>query len=196
VTKTISAEFPPSSHYVTGVGGTNLALNDDNTIKGQGVWNDTIPPYNGQLAAGSGGKSRFIERPSWQRGTNISSRKRTTPDVAFYADVYPGFTLNDSVDPPGWKRTGGTSGAAPFFAASMALVLQVSQENDVTLDLTNRMIYKLANSDAYDKVFQDVVIGNNDLFNVGCCEARPGYDMASGWGSLNITSLVEAVVPE
>jgi len=196
VTKTISAEFPPSSHYVTGIGGTNLALNDDNTIKGQGVWNDTLPPYNGQLAAGGGGKSRFINRPSWQKGTNISSAKRTTPDVAFYADVYPGFTLNDSVEPAGWKRTGGTSGAAPFFASSMALVLQVAQENDVTLDLTNRMIYKLANSDAYDEVFQDVVIGNNDLFNVGCCAARPGYDMASGWGSLNITSLVETVVPE
>lgn len=196
VTKTISAEFPPSSQYVTGVGGTNLALNDDNTIKGQGVWNDTLPPYPGQLAAGSGGKSRFIKRPSWQRGTNISSGKRTTPDVAFYADVYPGFTFNDSTHPAGWKRVGGTSGAAPFFAASMALVLQVAQENDVTLDLTNRMIYKLANSDAYDEVFQDVVIGNNDLFNVGCCEARPGYDMASGWGSLNITSLVEVLVPQ
>jgi hypothetical protein len=58
------------------------------------------------------------------------------------------------------------------------------------------MVYKLANSDAYNEVFQDVVIGNNDLFNVGCCAARSGYDMASGWGSLNITSLVEAVVPE
>lgn len=196
-TKTISAEYPPSSHYVTGVGGTNLDLFDDNTIKGQGVWNDTLHPFNGQLAAGGGGKSRFIKRPAWQRGINISTSYRTTPDVAFYADVYPGFTLNDSVDPAGWKGTGGTSGAAPFFASSMALVLQVAEENDITLDLTNRMIYKLANdSDVYDKVFQDVVIGNNDIFNVGCCTAKKGYDMASGWGSLNISSLVDALIPE
>lgn len=198
-TTTISAEYPPSSQYVTGVGGTNLALNDDNTIQGEGVWNDTDfpPPYDKQLAGGGGGESRFIRRPPWQTGTNVSGTMRTTPDVAFFADVFPGYTFNDSVDPgPGWKRVGGTSAAAPFFAASMALVLQAAGENDMTLDLTNRMIYRLANSGAYDVIFQDIVVGNNDIFGVGCCTAREGYDMASGWGSLNINSLVDALVPQ
>lgn len=198
-TETISAEYPASSRYVTAVGGTNLALNDDNTIKGESVWNDTEypPPYNSELGAGGGGKSRFIKRPSWQAGTGIKSSKRTTPDVAFFADPHPGYVVNDSVDPdPGWKDIGGTSAATPFFAASMALVLQAAEENNVTLDLANRTIYKLANSDAYDTVFQDVVLGNNDLFGVGCCTAGPGYDMASGWGSLNINSLVETLIPE
>lgn len=194
-TKTISAEYPASSRYVTGVGGANLALNTDNTIMGEGVWNDRDfpPPYNKKLGAGGGGKSEFLERPSWQVGTHVGGSRRTTPDVAFFADPFPGYVINDSQR--GWFDDGGTSAATPFFAASMALVLQAAGEKNVTLDLTYRMIYDLANSDAYDEVFQDIVIGNNDLFDVGCCTAGPGYDMASGWGSLNISSLAQVVLP-
>jgi len=194
-TKTRSAEYPASSQYVTGVGGTNLALNEDNTIKGEGVWNDRdFPaPYNKKFGAGGGGKSRFLSRPLWQKGTKIRGFRRTTPDVAFFADPFPGYVINDSLK--GWFDDGGTSAATPFFAASMALVLQAAEENDVTLDLTYQLIYKLANSDAYNGVFQDVVIGNNDLFDVGCCTAGPRYDMASGWGSLNINSLAEVLIP-
>ncbi len=194
-TKTKSAEYPASSQYVTGVGGTNLALNEDNTIKGEGVWNDRdFPaPYNKKFGAGGGGKSMFLSRPLWQKGTKIKGFRRTTPDVAFFADPFPGYVINDSLR--GWFDNGGTSAATPFFAASMALVLQAAAENDVTLDLTYQLIYNLANSDAYTGVFQDVVIGNNDLFDVGCCTAGPRYDMASGWGSLNINSLAEVLIP-
>lgn len=194
-TKTKSAEYPASSLHVTGVGGTNLALNEDNTIRGEGVWNDRDfpPPFNKKLAAGGGGKSRFLKKPFWQKGTKIKSRNRMTPDVAFYGDVFPGYVINDSLKD--WHDVAGTSAATPFFAASMALVLQAAEENDVTLDLTYRLIYRLANSDAYPLVFQDVVIGNNDLFDVGCCTAKRGYDMASGWGSLNINSLAEVLIP-
>jgi kumamolisin len=194
-TKTKSAEYPASSQYVTGVGGTYLALNEDNTIMGEGVWNDHDfpPPYNEKLGAGGGGKSEFLERPSWQVGTRVGGSKRTTPDVAFFADPFPGYVVNDSLR--GWFDNGGTSAATPFFAASMALVLQAAEENGTTLDLTYEMIYKLANSDAYDSVFQDVVIGNNDIFDVGCCTAGPRYDMASGWGSLNIGSLLQELLP-
>jgi kumamolisin len=193
--KTKSAEYPASSQYVTGVGGTNLALNEDNTIKGEGVWNDhDFPaPYNKKFGAGGGGKSRFLSRPLWQKGTKIKGFRRTTPDVAFFADPFPGYVVNDSLR--GWFDNGGTSAATPFFAASMALVIQAAEENGTTLDLTYEMIYKLANSDAYDSVFQDVVIGNNDIFDVGCCDAGPRYDMASGWGSLNINSLAEVLIP-
>ena len=194
-TKTISAEYPASSRYVTGVGGANLALNTDNTIMGEGVWNDRdFPsPYNENLGAGGGGKSQFLKRPSWQVGTHVGGSRRTTPDVAFFADPFPGYVINDSQR--GWFDDAGTSAATPFFAASMALVLQAAGEKNVTLGLTYRMIYDLANSDAYDEVFQDIVIGNNDLFDVGCCTAGPGYDMASGWGSLNIRALAQVVLP-
>ncbi|HET7290482.1 MAG TPA: protease pro-enzyme activation domain-containing protein, partial [Thermodesulfobacteriota bacterium] len=97
-TKTRSVEYPASSQFVTGVGGTNLALHEDNTIKGEGVWNDKDfpPPYNKKPGAGDGGKSKFLKRPSWQIGTKIPSAMRTTPDVAFFADPNPGYVINDS----------------------------------------------------------------------------------------------------
>jgi len=57
------------------------------------------------------------------------------------------------------------------------------------------LVYNVANSSAYTEIFQDVVIGNNDLFDVHCCRAEIGYDMASGWGSLNINTLAEFLVP-
>ncbi|MGH7851302.1 MAG: S53 family peptidase, partial [Thermodesulfobacteriota bacterium] len=141
--KTKSAEYPASSQYVTGVGGTNLALNEDNTIKGEGVWNDQDypAPYNKKFAAGGGGKSMFLSRPLWQKGTKIKGFRRTTPDVAFYGDIHPGYVINDSLK--GWHDVAGTSAATPFFAASMALVLQAAAENDVTLDLTYQLIYNL-----------------------------------------------------
>ena len=33
--------------------------------------------------------------------------------------------------------------------------------------------------------FYDITIGNNDLANVGCCQATVGYDLASGLGVPN-----------
>jgi hypothetical protein len=35
-------------------------------------------------------------------------------------------------------------------------------------------------------LFDDVVLGHNDLFGLGCCTAGPGYDAASGLGSLRL----------
>jgi hypothetical protein len=31
--------------------------------------------------------------------------------------------------------------------------------------------------------FLDVTVGTNALFGGSCCPARPGFDLATGWGS-------------
>ena len=52
-------------------------------------------------------------------------------------------------------------------------------------------------------VFRDVTKGNNDLGvltpadaggarPLGCCPATPGYDLATGWGSLKIDGFAKA----
>lgn len=38
---------------------------------------------------------------------------------------------------------------------------------------------------------RDVTAGTNDLNNVGCCTARPGYDTASGWGSVDFGAVAD-----
>lgn len=37
----------------------------------------------------------------------------------------------------------------------------------------------------HPKAFYDVVDGNNDVYDRGCCSAKVGYDKASGLGSPN-----------
>ena len=62
----LSVNYPSSSPWVTGVGGTNFALTPANTIAAQIVWNDTsLQPG----AAGGGGTSQLFKRPSYQKGT-------------------------------------------------------------------------------------------------------------------------------
>jgi hypothetical protein len=38
---------------------------------------------------------------------------------------------------------------------------------------------------------RDIVEGSNDL-GLGCCDAGPGYDLASGWGSVDAERLATA----
>jgi kumamolisin len=185
-TESLSASYPATSAYVTAVGGTNLALDTSNAIAGSSVWNDL--PWNGKDAAGGGGPSVFIAAPAWQRGTGTGDAMRTTPDVAFYADPAPGYTIFNSSE-GGWYDDGGTSAATPFFAASTALLHQVMLAHQGAAPVVAyEWISGIAASNAND-VFYDIVLGDNDLFDVGCCTAGPGYDQASGWGSLNIAAV-------
>lgn len=44
------------------------------------------------------------------------------------------------------------------------------------------------------RVFRDVVDGNNDVYDLGCCYAKPGYDMASGLGSIRFDQLADVLL--
>nr|MCH9816834.1 hypothetical protein [Actinomycetes bacterium] len=55
------------------------------------------------------------------------------------------------------------------------------------LGLLNPWLYTAASTAKTADVAIDVVQGNNDLFGTGCCVAQQGYDMASGWGSVDFT---------
>lgn len=178
-----SASYPATSAYTTAVGGTNLLLDANNAISGSSVWNNQ--PWNGADNAGGGGPSVFVEAPSWQSGTGTGDAMRTTPDVAFFADPLPGYTIYNSSN-GGWYDDGGTSAATPFLAASTALLHQAMlAEQNASPVVAYEWISGLAASSAND-VFYDIVLGDNDLFGVGCCTAGPGYDQASGWGSMNL----------
>src|SRR5581483_4975167 len=73
----LSVSFPASSPLVTGVGGTNIELNADNTLAAQVAWNDGPD----DLAAGGGGVSGLFTRPSYQKGF-VAPNRRAVPDVA------------------------------------------------------------------------------------------------------------------
>jgi kumamolisin len=204
----VEVNYPASSWWVTGVGGTNLFLNPDNTINGQVVWNDTNVQAG---SAGGGGPSRLFVRPSYQKGT-VARNRREVPDVSMLADVAPGYAIFCSARPDcinsqnsnPWQGVGGTSAATPLLAGGFALVdqeLRMHKRQD--LGLANPLLYRLGRSPLVSGgVFSDVLSIGNDVGPyipgngrpLGCCTAGVGYDDASGWGSVNLATFAQVAL--
>ena len=197
----LAVSYPASSPWVTGVGGTNVQLNAANQISAQIVWNDA--PYN--LSAGGGGLSGLFGRPGYQNGF-VSQSHRGVPDVSMLADVLPGYdiycTAADCARASGgnpWIAVGGTSAASPLLAGGFALVdqtLRVHQKQ--SLGVANSLLYQIARTNSASGVFSDVTGSDNDLGPylpggnhraLGCCSATPGYDLATGLGSVDLAKL-------
>jgi kumamolisin len=202
----LSVNYPSSSPWVTGVGGTNFALTPANTIAAQIVWNDTsLQPG----AAGGGGTSQLFKRPSYQKGT-VTKDRRFLPDVSMLADIAPGYTVfcsatpdcvnSESTNP--WQTVGGTSAATPLLAGGLAVVDEALRLNGRQgVGFANPLLYKIGRNRALrGLVFSDVQEFSNDIGpfitrshrSLGCCKAGPGFDRASGWGSVNVAGLTSA----
>ncbi len=180
--------YPASSAFVTAVGGTRLTLTSDNAIASEVVWNDL--PF-GSPGAGGGGMSSFVRRPAYQRGRVGPSAFRTVPDVAFHSSGFPGYAIRSGGE---WTSVDGTSAAAPLLGSGALLSIEAAADVGVRRPgLLNPLLYQ-AIGDRSPGLSRDVTRGNNDLFRVGCCAARPGYDRASGWGSLDLEALAGLVV--
>jgi hypothetical protein len=155
------ANFPATSQYVLGVGGTSL-VQSSSTARGwaETAWND-----------GSSGCSAYIPKPSWQ--TDADCSKRTVADVSAVADPNTGVAVYDSYGGQGgWNVYGGTSVASPFVAAVFALTGQAGQPNSFPYSHTND--------------FYDVTSGSNgSCGGTYLCTAGPGYDGPTGWGTPN-----------
>jgi kumamolisin len=183
--------WPASSPWVLAVGGTNLTLGADNTIASAGAWNDTAYPAPFQATAGGGGgSSAFEARPWWQPAQSFaSSSKRMVPDVSAFADESPGYAIVCSSGVQGCKGSGqsiafvgGTSAAAPLVAGMIALWVQQAEKQGLPKPgFVPPLLYILAQHNPQS--FLDVVQGTNALFGGSCCPTRPGFDLATGWGS-------------
>jgi kumamolisin len=190
--------YPGSSRWTTSVGGTALTLEDSNEIADEIVWNDT--PLGVQFGSG-GGFSRHLGAPFYQRGLESWGDRRGYPDVAAMADGYPGIAVycapnaegncapSDAANP--FQATGnGTSAATPLLAGAVALADQRRLEaGRPALGFANPLLYELGEQGGLGAL-RDVIEGSN-LINpaFACCDAGPGYDLASGWGSVNAAGL-------
>jgi hypothetical protein len=161
------------------------------------VWNDSTTA----TGAGGGGVSISHAMPSYQSGAPSSlnvinshssgsqcgapsgSYCREVPDVSADADPYTGYLIYYEGS---WTGIGGTSAAAPLWAAFTALVDASSSCAGKSIGFANPLLYNAAAS-AYSSDFTDVTSGNNDytpdLYAGGLYPAGTGYDMASGLGS-------------
>ena len=185
----------------------------------EAVWNETSEDIVGsspRFGAGGGGASTFFAKPSWQTGTGVPNDfARDVPDVSLNAAAnHDGYLIcsqgscvngfRTSATPTSGCSTGGcldvvggTSVAAPSFAGILALV---EQKIGSSIGNANPVIYALANSTYYNTAFHDVTVGNNDS---PCTAGTPncpsggsigysatvGYDLATGWGSVDAYNL-------
>lgn len=201
----LAVNYPASSPWVTGVGGTNIALDAHNNLAAQVVWNDTSDQPG---SAGGGGLSGLFGRPSYQNGF-VSKNHRVVPDVALLADLVPGYaifcTASGLCQSSGsaWQSIGGTSAATPLLAGGVALVDQASRvRKRQAVGFLNPLLYSIAAGSLRSAVFSDVTQYGNDIgpyvpsigTALGCCDAGPGFDAASGFGSVNVSGLAQAAI--
>lgn len=171
---------PAAQPYVCGVGGTSLSVNaNTGAYVSETVWNDGVG--NG---AGGGGVSSVWSIPSWQTNvsTTYSKTNRNVPDISLNSDQYKSYAIYAN---GGWTLYGGTSCAAPLWAAFTALVNQQRQAVQMSpLGFANPTLYALGKSQATATDYHDITTGNNYVYQAG-----PGYDNATGWGSYNGANL-------
>ena len=191
--------WPDSDPLVTGVGGTQLHRPARFGAPWTStVWNDTYNMPTNQYIfgnsgpsplAGGGGKSVVFARPPYQNGvSSVVGSQRGVPDISMSGacngavDMYQSFKGQ-----AGWYPTCGTSEATPLFAGVVALADQIAGH---PLGLINPALYRM--SAAHRWGLMDVVKGNNTVSFIQNGEhtvkgfaARPGYDLASGVGTVN-----------
>lgn len=187
--------WPSSDPLVTSVGGTQLTLDDaGNRLAPDVVWNDGF-------GAGGGGVSAVFRRPDFQ--DDVRARVggwRGTPDISMSAAVDGAAVLYYSFVPGrvGYHLVGGTSEACPEFAGIVAMADQLAGHRLGTL---GDKLYGLDRS-----AFVDVTSGNNtfgpftnsdgNTYTVVGYPALPGYDLASGLGTLNAARFVPALAKQ
>lgn len=157
--------YPASSPYAVGVGGTTI-------LGGPSVLNE-IGWY-----AGGGGMSLLEGEPSYQSsvgGSNLGLR-RGVPDVSLDADPQSGYdvVINGVV-----QVVGGTSASSPSW---LGIWTRAQGAKGPNLGFANDTIYAEPAS-----TFHDITVGTNGLYPV-----TPGYDYVTGRGTPDIAAFVNS----
>ena len=214
----LAVDLPSAIPEVTAVGGTEFDegagtyWSTYNSVPGRAsalsyipekAWNDSTV---NDLSATGGGASTLFARPAWQTGTGVpAGTMRLVPDVSFAASWdHDGYSVYSDRY---METVGGTSASSPTWAGVAALLNQamVSRGLQATPGLgnLNPKLYALAKSSP--SVFHDVTNGDNIAIiscysgqrncTSGSCgfSAGPGYDMTTGWGSVDVTAFVNSL---
>lgn len=188
--------FPSESTNITQVGGTTLSTTGPGgSWSLETAWNWGV--QNGKYVGTSGGVSINYGIPIWQQGISMianhgSTTKRNVPDVALTGDnVYVAYNNGSSA------AFGGTSCAAPLWAAYTALInQQAALAAKPPVGFLNPAIYAIGKGANYNACFHDTATGNNfSSSSPTNFPAVTGFDLCTGWGTPNGTNLINALVP-
>lgn len=163
--------YPSDSPYVVSVGGTSLYDNG---------FNGGVEAYSTETAWGGsgGGCTTLFARPTWQTKVPAATCSgRATPDLSLDGDQSTGVYVYVNGNA---YQVGGTSLAAPLLTGLFAATDRYLASNShPIMGFAAPTIYSLATGTLYQTYFNDVTCGNNGF------TAGPGWDQATGWGSID-----------
>jgi kumamolisin len=184
--------WPADDANVVSVGGTDLV-----TASAGGAWKSETAWAD----SGGGITPDKIAIPSWQAEAGVinstnkgSTTLRNGPDVSANAN-FSFYTCSDQTTCLA-NEYGGTSFAAPMWAAYIALANQQAvAAGDTTVGFIDPTIYAQNESggaltSAYTADFHDITSGTS-----GSYSSTTGYDLVTGWGSPKGAALINALVP-
>lgn len=176
-------DAPANLPSVVAVGGTRLVADADGRIREETGWTD-----RGGNGASGGGISQVFALPAYQSGLVLPLKPgmvlgRGVPDVALNADPETGYMIWFQGQP---GVVGGTSAAAPVWAALWARGLEARRPRAASGGTPHACLYGLGGSPA----FHDIVVGNNNYDGVAGYRCTPGWDAVTGWGSVDGTELL------
>jgi subtilase family serine protease len=180
-----TVDYPASSPNATGIGGTSLFLNPDNTIRFQTGWGNNltrvadlaglgsppvVPPLHlGFQGGAGGGSSLMFAKPGFQSA--LAGSTRQVPDISMVADPFTGVEIIQTLDMGSGPQLfveviGGTSVACPVFSGVMAVA---SQKAGHGLGQAAPLLYGLGSgiTDVVAMTSPDDVTGTIDGTSVG-----------------------------
>jgi subtilase family serine protease len=189
--------WPASDPLVTAVGGDEVFLNN--------AGHTVAPPigWNNLGGAGSGGRSELFTAPSYQAGVSATvGNHRGIPDISGSGSVDGGSWIYTSFDTSaltgttrdGWNIFDGTGGATSEFSAIMAMADQLAGHR---LGQVDPALYQLGRDSQHgdrDTGIVDITRGDNSLNGVTGYRAGRGYDLDTGWGTLDAARFVPSLV--
>ncbi len=208
--KGLAPLFPAIMPEVTAVGGTQFTegagtfwANGNSPNLGsalsyipEAAWNES--GMVGLLSTG-GGISHIYPKPAWQNVPGITDANfRHYPDVSLTAAGHDAFIVTYH---GGLAAVSGTSASSPTLAGILALLNQSQVLNGFQakpgLGNVNPQLYRLSQS--VPSAFHDIVAGDNfvpcTLGSPDCLTGKygypavPGYDLATGLGSIDAANL-------
>lgn len=214
-------QFPAAMAYdnfgVTSVGGTTIYLGENLQIIQQEAWYESNNYTAGNPAGSAGGISRIFNETSWELNTEannvLKGRGLGVPDIAAIGNntiIY--ITINGTEDyGENALALGGTSVASPIEAGLIAEIDSILESNNQSnLGYLNPMLFSLANDQFkhlenktstgyiptgnYNSTlpvlpFYNVDYGRNHVYN-----ATYGYNLVTGWGSIDAYNLTMYLV--
>jgi hypothetical protein len=159
----LGADYPATSAHVIAVGGTRLER--ATTARG---WIE--------MAWSSGGSacSQLIAKPHYQSAAPCT--RRATADLAAVGDPQTGVAVSHG---GAWSVVGGTSAATPLVAAIFAATGNGARASgEFVAD--------------HASALWDVTDGSNGACGNALCDAGPGWDGPTGYGTPNMRALADA----